>query len=156
VQVLALGLVLPGLVLLISPWRQELALGAVFLALASGLGWALGAIWQKRHYPRYRPELPSLTVWQMLYGGLLLPADALGWLLWVHSLHHLPTWVAGFGSLLVPGIGVSSAWLVLGETPTGRATGHRPGPFGAVDHHALPAACAPTGASSQRRLSGAD
>lgn len=48
-----------------------------------------------------------------------LLAGALGWLLWGYSLHHLPTWVAGFGVLLVPGIGVLSAWPVLGETPRG-------------------------------------
>ncbi|MCL7744770.1 DMT family transporter [Guyparkeria hydrothermalis] len=144
IQLLAIGLALPGLVLLIAPWEQALAVGAVGFGLASGFGWALGAIWQKRYYHRYRPDLLSLTAWQMLYGGLLLAgvalwaepfainatpnffwglfynvllAGAIGWLLWVYSLHHLPTWVAGFGSLLVPGIGVLSAWLVLGETP---------------------------------------
>lgn len=143
-QLLAIGLALPGLVLLISPWEAGLMPAAVLLAFASGLGWALGAIWQKRYYNRYQPDLLSLTAWQMLYGGLLLLAialwaepfavdptpnflwalfynvvlaGALGWLLWVYSLHHLPTWIAGFGALLVPGIGVLSAWLVLGETP---------------------------------------
>lgn len=144
VQLLAIGLALPGLVLLISPWEEGLMPAAVLLAFASGFGWALGAIWQKRYYHRYQPDLLSLTAWQMLYGGLLLLAIALwaepfavdptpnflwalfynvvlagaiGWLLWVYSLHHLPTWIAGFGALLVPGIGVLSAWLVLGETP---------------------------------------
>ncbi|HER34397.1 MAG: EamA family transporter [Halothiobacillaceae bacterium] len=144
VQLLAIGLALPGLVLLISPWEAGLMPAAVLLAFASGFGWALGAIWQKRYYHRYQPDLLSLTAWQMLYGGLLLLAIALwaepfavdptpnflwalfynvvlagaiGWLLWVYSLHHLPTWIAGFGALLVPGIGVLSAWLVLGETP---------------------------------------
>lgn len=146
VQLLALALAVPGLVLLISPWDKTLVLGAVLFAFASGFGWALGAIWQKRYYHRYQPDLLNLTAWQMLYGGLLLAgialwaepfavnptpnffwallynvllAGALGWLLWVYSLHHLPTWVAGFGVLLVPGIGVLSAWLVLGETPGG-------------------------------------
>ena len=144
VQLLAIGLAVPGLVLLISPWEAGLMPAAVLLAFASGFGWALGAIWQKRYYHRYQPDLLSLTAWQMLYGGLLLLAialwaepfavdptpnflwalfynvvlaGALGWLLWVYSLHHLPTWIAGFGALLVPGIGVLSAWLVLGETP---------------------------------------
>ncbi len=144
VQLLALALAVPGLVLLISPWDKTLVLWAVLLAFASGFGWALGAIWQKRYYHRSQPDLLNLTAWQMLYGGLLLAgialwaepfavnptpnffwallynvllAGALGWLLWVYSLHHLPTWVAGFGVLLVPGIGVLSAWLVLGETP---------------------------------------
>ncbi|MDG4866947.1 DMT family transporter [Guyparkeria sp. 1SP6A2] len=144
VQLLAIAIAVPGLVLLISPWDKALALGAVLFAFASGFGWALGAIWQKRYYHRYQPDLLNLTAWQMLYGGLLLAAialwaepfavnptpnffwallynvllaGALGWLLWVYSLHHLPTWVAGFGVLLVPGIGVLSAWLVLGETP---------------------------------------
>ena len=144
VQLLAIGLAVPGLVLLISPWEAGLMPAAVLLAFASGFGWALGAIWQKRYYHRYQPDLLSLTAWQMLYGGLLLTAIALwvepfavdptpnffwalfynvvlagavGWLLWVYSLHHLPTWIAGFGALLVPGVGVLSAWLVLGETP---------------------------------------
>ena len=144
VQLLAIAVAVPGLVLLISPWEEALLPAAVILAFASGIGWALGAIWQKRYYHRYQPDLLNLTAWQMLYGGLLLAgialwvepfafdptpnffwaliynvllAGALGWLLWVYSLHHLPTWVAGFGVLLVPGIGVLSAWLVLGETP---------------------------------------
>ena len=144
IQLLAIALALPGLVLLISPWEQTLVLASVGLAFASGFGWALGAIWQERYCHRCQPDLLSLTAWQMFYGGLLLLAVALwaepfaidptpnffwglfynvvlagaiGWLLWVYSLHHLPTWVAGFGALLVPGIGVLSAWLVLGETP---------------------------------------
>ena len=144
IQLMAIGLTLPGLVLLISPWDKTLALASVALAFASGFGWALRAIWQKRYYHRHQPDLLSLTAWQILYGGLLLLgvalwvepfavaptpnffwglfynvvlAGAIVWLLWVYSLLHLPTWVAGFGALQVPGISVLSAWLVLGETP---------------------------------------
>lgn len=60
---LRIGLALPGLILLISPWEEVLALGAVGLALASGSGWAL------------------------ICNGLL--AGALGWLLWVCFLRRL-------------------------------------------------------------------
>jgi drug/metabolite transporter (DMT)-like permease len=37
--------------------------------------------------------------------------------MWFYVLHNLPTKVAGFGSLLIPTIGVLAAWIQLGEEP---------------------------------------
>ncbi len=141
----ALGLAALGIVFILEPWRIHGGKG-VILALFSGFFWAASAIWHKKRAP---PGLDLLdaTAWQMLFGGVVLsglalciepmhvnftvglgwalfynavPGNALAWLLWSYSLHHLPSGVAGMGTLLAPAVGILSAWLQLGE---------RPGPF---------------------------
>lgn len=143
-QWLALGVAGIGLFLMIAPWEGHLAMASGIFAVLSGLTWAGGSIWQKKFGHRYQLEMINVTAWQMLFGGLailiaallfepwyfnwnphlgwvlfynLIPAGALGWLLWFYALHNLPTKVAGFGSLLIPTIGVLSAWVQLGERP---------------------------------------
>lgn len=143
-QWLALGIAGLGIFLMIAPWRGQLAMASALFALLSGITWASGSIWQKRFGHRYRLDLLNVTAWQMLFGGLaiflcavmiepwhmnatphlwwvlfynIVPAGALGWLLWIYALHNLPTRVAGFGSLMIPSVGVLSAWLQLGERP---------------------------------------
>ncbi|WP_024850969.1 DMT family transporter [Hydrogenovibrio kuenenii] len=140
----ALGVAAVGLFLLIAPWEGHLAMAASIFAVMSGLTWASGSIWQKKYGHLYKLEMINLTAWQMLYGGIailiaailfdkwhfnwnanlgwvlfynLIPAGALGWLLWFYALHNLPTKVAGFGSLLIPTVGVLGAWIQLGERP---------------------------------------
>ncbi|MGE4354997.1 EamA family transporter, partial [Halothiobacillus sp.] len=54
-------------------------------------------------------------LWVLFYN--IVPAGALGWLLWIYALHNLPTRIAGFGSLLIPSVGVLGAWIQLGERP---------------------------------------
>ncbi len=143
-QWLALGIAGMGLFFMIAPWRGHLAIGASLFAVLSGLTWAGGSIWQKKFGRRYRLDLLSVTAWQMLFGGFaillaavilepwhaewtshllwvlfynIVPAGALGWLLWIYALHNLPTRIAGFGSLLIPSVGVLGAWIQLGERP---------------------------------------
>lgn len=143
-QWVALGVAGLGLFLMIAPWREHLAMASALFALLSGITWAGGSIWQKRFGQRYRLDLLNVTAWQMLFGGLIImsfaamfepwhmnatphlwwvlfynivPAGALGWLLWIYALHNLPTRTAGFGSLMIPTVGVLSAWLQLGERP---------------------------------------
>ena len=43
---------------------------------------------------------------------------ALAMLLWLYILQRLPATISGLSSLIVPIIGVASAWLQLGERPT--------------------------------------
>lgn len=143
-QWLALGIAGLGLFLMIAPWRGHLAMAASLFAILSGITWAGGSIWQKRFGHRYSLDLLNVTAWQMLFGGLaillaavlfepwhvnitphlgwvlfynIVPAGALGWLLWIYALHNLPTRIAGFGSLMIPTVGVLGAWLQLGERP---------------------------------------
>jgi drug/metabolite transporter (DMT)-like permease len=93
-----------------------------------------------------RDELLSLTTWQMLYGSiplviaaLLVPEPPIAWtlpfaaslvfnivgamaiatLLWLYILYSLPATISGMSSLVVPVVGVLSAWAQLGERPTG-------------------------------------
>jgi len=141
---LALLIAAVGLVFMIAPWKGNLQLGSSIFAVLSGITWAGGSIWQKRFGYRIRVDLLNVTAWQMLFGGLALaviafflqpwqvdwtpnfiwalfynvvPAGAIGWLLWIYALHNLPTHIAGFGALLIPSVGVLSAWLQLGERP---------------------------------------
>lgn len=143
-QWLALGIAGMGLFFMIAPWRGHLAIGASLFAVLSGLTWAGGSIWQKKFGRRYRLDLLNVTAWQMLFGGFaillaavilepwhaewtphlwwvlfynIVPSGALGWLLWIYALHNLPTRIAGFGSLLIPSVGVLGAWIQLGERP---------------------------------------
>ena len=133
-----------GLFLMIAPWQTHLALAASLFALLSGIAWAGGSLWQKKYGPLYQLDMINITAWQMLFGGLfllaiamlledyhmnwtahfawvvfynLIPVGAVGWLMWFYVLHNLPTKVAGFGSLLIPTIGVLAAWIQLGEEP---------------------------------------
>jgi drug/metabolite transporter (DMT)-like permease len=143
-QWIALGIAGLGLFLMVAPWQGHLAMASALFAVLSGITWAGGSIWQKRFGHRYRLDLLNVTAWQMLFGGMtimffaamlepwhinatphlwwvlfynIVPAGAVGWLLWIYALHNLPTRVAGFGSLMIPTVGVLSAWLQLGERP---------------------------------------
>ena len=134
-----------GLILIIEPWSLGNSRLGTALALAGGVTWASSAIMVKRLRARHRVELLSLTAWQMLFGALALtivallhPSQAtqftpyyfgalafnallgtgLAWLLWLYILQHLPAGVAGLSTLVVPGVGVVSAWIQLGERPS--------------------------------------
>lgn len=141
---LALIVVAFGLFLMMAPWQTNLALAASLFALLSGITWAGGSLWQKKYGHLHKLDMVNVTAWQMLFGGIILlffalifedfyinwtpnlawvlfynliPVGAAGWLIWYYILLKLPTRVAGFGSLLIPAIGVLAAWLQLGETP---------------------------------------
>jgi drug/metabolite transporter (DMT)-like permease len=142
-QWLAVGLALAGFFLILSPWRLHGVLSTL-LAVAGGFCWAVSAVLVKVLQRRQYVDALSLTAWQMLLGSLpliviavltatrapvwstsfilalaynVLPANALGWLLWLHILRSLSAGTAGIGSLAIPVIGVIAAWLQLGERP---------------------------------------
>ncbi len=148
-----LGLVLAaaGLVCVMEPWHGVGTLRAALLAVAGGLGWALGTVLSKRMFQLYAPSPLSFTAWQMLFGAValgilalaaperpiawtpafiyglaysVLLASSLAWLLWLFVVRTLPTAVAGLSSLAVPVTAVLLAWAILHEQPNGvEATG---------------------------------
>jgi drug/metabolite transporter (DMT)-like permease len=142
----AVGLALIGLVLVLELWSSDADVLSSALALAAGASWAISVIIFKRIPVDGRDELLSLTTWQMLYGSiplviaaLLVPEPPIAWtlpfaaslvfnivgamaiatLLWLYILYSLPATISGMSSLVVPVVGVLSAWAQLGERPTG-------------------------------------
>ena len=150
VQWLAVALALAGLVLVIEPWHLRGAFGSA-LAVAAGFCWAASAVVVKRLQQRCDVDVLSLTTWQMLFGSLPLVliaaltwqggpewtatfvwalaynvvlANALAWFLWLFGLRRLSAGAAGIATLATPVIGVTAAWIQLGERPTaGEAAG---------------------------------
>ncbi len=134
-----------GMVLIFDPLHIKADGFSMFLAITSGVSWALSAIISKKLHQR-SPELDllNLTAWPMMLGSipmvaiaLLVPAPtiqwtgyligavlfnvlmsgALAWLLWLYALQILPAGVASMTSMLAPVIGVVAAWIQLGEVP---------------------------------------
>jgi drug/metabolite transporter (DMT)-like permease len=139
----AVALALAGLVLILEPWRLQ-GKTSDFLALGGALFWAASAVYAKILRRRHEVDLLSLTAWQMLLGSLPLIAialftwegpprwtgtfiaalvfvavfgNALAWVLWLYILHSFRAGTAGLAMLLTPVIGLSSAWIQLGERP---------------------------------------
>jgi len=134
-----------GMVLIFDPLHIKADGFSMFLALCSGVSWALSAIISKKLHKRSpQLDLLNLTAWPMLLGSipmvaiaLLIPAPtivwsgyfvfavlfnvflsgALAWLLWLYALQRLPAGVASMASMLAPVIGVVAAWLQLNEVP---------------------------------------
>jgi drug/metabolite transporter (DMT)-like permease len=104
----------------------------------------MGVIVSKKIQANDQVDLLSLTAWQMLLGsvpliivaalagepaiewtpaligGLLyniVPATAIGWLLWLYLLKTLKASAVGIGSLLNPIVGVAASAIFLGELP---------------------------------------
>jgi drug/metabolite transporter (DMT)-like permease len=141
----AIVLAFAGLLLILEPWSLKGALGAKVLAVAAGAVWAASAVVARRIHARHRIDVLALTAWQMLTGAgplallaLLVPerpldwqpafvaallfhsviTTALGWLLWLYILHHLPAGAASLNTLAIPVIAIAAGWLQLGERPT--------------------------------------
>lgn len=144
-QWLAIAAAIFGMVLIFDPLHIKADGFSMFLALCSGVSWALSAIISKKLHQR-SPELDllNLTAWPMLLGSipmvaiaLIVPAPAiqwsgyfifsvlfnvflsgaLAWLLWLYALQILPAGVASMTSMLAPVIGVVAAWIQLNEVP---------------------------------------
>ncbi len=134
-----------GMVLIFDPLHIKADGFSMFLAIISGVSWALSAIISKKLHTR-SPDLDllNLTAWPMLLGSipmvaiaLIVPAPAiqwtgyfvfsvlfnvflsgaLAWLLWLYALQILPAGVASMASMLAPVIGVVAAWIQLNEIP---------------------------------------
>ncbi len=145
-QWLAVAFALFGIVLIFDPLHIKGDGFSMFLALLSGISWAISAIVSKKLHQRApQLDLLNITAWPTLLGSipiillaLVLPAPpiqwthtfwlaiiysiflsgSLAWVLWLYALQRLPAGVASMASMLAPVIGVSAAWLQLGERPT--------------------------------------
>lgn len=145
-QWLAVAFALFGIVLIFDPLHIKGDGFSMFLALCSGISWAISAIVSKKLHKRApHLDLLNITAWPTLLGSipiiiiaLLVPAapiqwshtfmltivysiflsGSLAWVLWLYALQRLPAGVASMASMLAPVIGVSTAWLQLGERPT--------------------------------------
>jgi drug/metabolite transporter (DMT)-like permease len=145
-QWIAVGLALVGLLVLVDivnlrGWLPNL------LAVVAGLSWAASVVIVKSVQGKTRSHLMTLTVWQMAVCALLLwiygavvstppiqwtwqfiaamgfsavLASALSWMLFYYALARLPAGVAGLGTLATPVIGVVTAWVHMGERPSGQ------------------------------------
>ena len=144
-QWLAVVFALFGIVLIFDPLHIKADGFSMFLAICSGIFWAISAIVSKKLHKRLpNMDLLNLTAWPLLLGSipivaaaLLLPAPpiqwtstfintilfsvflsgSLAWVLWIYALQRLQAGVASMASMLAPVIGVLSAWIQLGEVP---------------------------------------
>lgn len=144
-QWLAVTTAIFGMVLIFDPLHIKADGFSMFLALCSGVSWALSAtISKKLHQRSPNLDLLNLTAWPMLLGSVpmlaiafIVPAPpiqwtsyfigtvlfnvilsgALAWLLWLYALQRLPAGVASMASMLAPVIGVIAAWIQLNEVP---------------------------------------
>lgn len=142
-QWVAVGIALPGLILIVEPWSLR-GLAGSLLAIGAGVSWALASLVVKRLQTRCHIEPLPFLAWQGVFGSIPLiavalltakslptwnlsfvsalffsaiPANAITWVLWLYALDKLPVNTVGFGSLAVPVVGVISAWFQLGELP---------------------------------------
>ena len=134
-----------GLLFVLEPWHGIGGARSALLAIGGGLCWALGTVLTKRLFQRGGVDALSLTTWQMGFGALALCVLALvtherpiqwsaplwtalvynavlasgaAWLLWSWAVERLPANVIGLSSLAVPIVGITLAWLFLGEQPS--------------------------------------
>ncbi len=141
----AVALAFVGLVLVLDPGSGGAGAMSSALALAAGASWGISVIVFKKIPIRTPAELLSTTTWQMAFGLLpFLPAAwlvderpiawtpyfigalaynavggmAVATLLWLYILQRLPATISGLSSLVVPIVGVASAWIQLGERPS--------------------------------------
>lgn len=144
-QWLAVIFALFGMVLIFDPLHIKSDGFSMFLALCSGISWAISAIISKRLHQRApHLDLLNLTAWPMLLGSipiiivaLVLPAPPIqwtdtfiftvffnvilsgcvAWVLWLYALQRLQAGMASMASMLAPVIGVLAAWIQLNEVP---------------------------------------
>lgn len=145
-QWLAVVSALFGVVLIFDPLHIKADGFSMFLALCSGIFWAISAIISKQLHKREpHLDLLNITAWPMLLGSIPLVIYALwidappiqwtnvfigavlfnvilsgvvAWLLWLYALQRLNAGVASMASMLAPVIGVLAAWLQLNEVPS--------------------------------------
>jgi len=144
-QWLAVVFALFGIVLIFDPLHIKADGFSMFLALCSGIFWAISAIVSKKLHQRLPDmDLLNLTAWPLLLGSipivllaLFLPAPpiqwtmtfvntllfsvflsgSLAWVLWIYALQRLQAGIASMASMLAPVVGVLSAWVQLKEVP---------------------------------------
>ena len=142
-QWVAVGLAFCGLILVLTPWRLTGVFSSL-LAVGGAIFWAASAVVAKLLRRRHEVDLLSLTAWQMLLGSIPLIiisaatwksaphftgtfiagliyvtvlGNAVAWLLWLYILNSFNAGTAGLATLLNPVVGITSAWIQLGERP---------------------------------------
>jgi drug/metabolite transporter (DMT)-like permease len=142
-QWVSVALALGGLVAILGPWNMH-GLKSSLLGVAAGLVWALSSVVVKIMRRKHDIDLLNLIAWQGLFGSIplivvaiftttrpvewtgsfiaallfnIIPANAVTWWLWLYILHNLSTGTAGLSTLVIPIVGVVSAWIQLGEQP---------------------------------------
>lgn len=142
-QWVAVCLALAGLILVLTPWRLTGGFSSL-LAVGGAIFWAASAVYAKILRRKHEVDLLSLTAWQMLLGSVPLIVisaltwssapvwagtftvaliyvailgNALAWILWLYILNSFSAGTAGLATLLTPVIGITSAWIQLGEQP---------------------------------------
>ena len=144
-QWLAVLFALFGIVLIFDPLHIKADGFSMFLAICSGIFWAISAIVSKKLHQRLPDmDLLNITAWPLLLGSipivllaLFLPAPpiqwtmtfintilfsvflsgSLAWVLWIYALQRLQAGIASMASMLAPVIGVLAAWIQLHEVP---------------------------------------
>ena len=144
-QWLAVGCALAGMLLVVEPWQWHGNLAPKLWAVLSGFGWAAGTIATKYFQRNHRFDALNFIAWQMLVGVLpltVLPfvldlratqwsatyvlllvqvggiATALGFILWIAVLRHLPAGTASLNMFAIPVIALLSSMAIFGEQLT--------------------------------------
>jgi drug/metabolite transporter (DMT)-like permease len=142
-QWVAVTLALAGLVFILSPWALRGVVSSI-LAVCTGISWAASAVVAKIIHQRHQVDVFSLTAWQMVVGAVpltiiaiavgggwpewtptflavlaynVIVGNGVAWLLWLFVLRVLPAGTTGLASLANPVLGVTFAWMLLGERP---------------------------------------
>lgn len=147
IQWIASGFAALGIVCLFVSKSIHGRVDAAVLAMLSGLCWAIGTVITRRLLTKHRMDPLVLTAWQMLFAGIMLtlvaflvpgrptqwnapffipimlweiiPATALGWLLWTFFLKRVDASVAGLAVLASPIVGIVAGAIQLRERPGG-------------------------------------
>lgn len=142
----AVAFAFAGLVLIVEPWRWEGDLTSKLWAVTSGFGWAASTVAMKYYQQRYRLDMLNFLAWHLVigvlplmplpwllglppmqwnaaYAGLLawaaVVSTALGFVLWLEVLRHLPAGTATLNMFAIPVIALVSSMIVFGERLTG-------------------------------------
>ena len=135
---------LMGILFILDPLHLGTDVFSMFLAIVSGISWALAVILAKKLQARSpHLDLISLTAWQMLFGSIPIVVlafmthsapiewnsyfigaliynsvfgNAIAWLLWLYALRHLSAGIATMTTTVCPVIAVIASSIELHET----------------------------------------
>ena len=135
---------LMGILFILDPLHLGTDVFSMFLAIVSGISWALAVILAKKLQARSpQLDLISLTAWQMLFGSIHIViiafmthstpiewnryfigaliynsvfGNAIAWLLWLYALRHLSAGIATMTTTVCPVIAVIASSIELNET----------------------------------------
>ena len=135
---------LMGILFILDPLHLGTDVFSMFLAIVSGISWALAVILAKKLQARSpHLDLISLTAWQMLFGSIPIVllafmthsapiewngyfigaliynsvfGNAIAWLLWLYALRHLSAGIATMTTTVCPVIAVIASSIELHET----------------------------------------